>query len=225
MSNNPMIAIVDYEIGNLYSVQNGLKYIGLDSIITSDKKIIKNADALILPGVGAFGDAMKNMHSLGLIKPIKEFVETGKPFMGICLGLQLLFSRSEEFGNHEGLGIIKGRVVKFHSKNNGISSFKVPQISWNQIYSKEVRWKDTEIDGIKNGEFMYFVHSYYVVPENVAEVLSVTNYEGIEYCSSIKKDNVFASQFHPEKSGLEGIKILSNFKKIIIQFKEKDKCL
>jgi len=208
------IGVVDYGIGNLYSVQNALNSIGLSSIITSDAEMISKADALILPGVGAFGDAMNNLTSLVLVDPIKRFIESGKPFMGICLGLQLLFTESEEFGIHKGLDIIKGKVVKFTKDDN--SNLKVPQVCWNQIYKKDLPWENTELNNIRNGEFMYFVHSYYVVPEDVNDVLSLTNYEGIEYCSSIKKDNVFASQFHPENSSKEGIEILQNFKQAIM---------
>jgi glutamine amidotransferase len=215
MNHKILVAIVDYKIGNLFSVQNALKHLELDSVITSDAEEIRKADALILPGVGAFGDAMNNLKGLGLIKPIKEFVDSGKPFMGICLGLQLLFSESEEFGTNKGLDIIKGNVVKFKQSGFNHNFTKVPQISWNQIYSKNIYWDATELKGIQNGEYMYFVHSFYVVPENPSHVLSVTYYEGFEYCSSIKMNNVFACQFHPEKSGRKGMRILKNFKDII----------
>ena len=217
MIDKKTIGVVDYGIGNLYSVQNALNSIGLSSIITSDAEIISKSDALILPGVGAFGDAMNNMGILGLADPIKRYIESGKPFMGICLGLQLLFTESEEFGIHKGLDIIKGKVVKFTKDDN--CNLKVPQVCWNQIYKKGLPWENTELNNIRNGEFMYFVHSYYVVPEDDNDVLSLTNYEGIEYCSSIKKDNVFACQFHPENSNKEGIKILQNFKQAIMNNK------
>lgn len=212
------IAIIDYQIGNLFSVQNALQFVGLDSVITSDKEMISRADAAILPGVGAFGDAMDSLHQLDLVQPIKDFVRTGKPFMGICLGLQLLFTESEEFGSHRGLDIINGYVTKFTVEAlSGERIVKVPQISWNRIHKVTQSWEGTELDGLQDGEFMYFVHSFYVVPDNVSDLLSITEYGGTTFCSSIKQSNIFASQFHPEKSGLVGIRILNNFRTAVDQ--------
>lgn len=198
------VAIIDYQLSNLFSVKHAFDYLKVESQITSDKTVLASSDAAVLPGVGAFGDAMNNLKQFNLIETINEFIRKGKPFMGVCLGMQLLFSESEEFGIHQGLDIVKGKVIKFAKKSGKI---KVPQISWNQIFRSENSWNNSPLKDIKNGEFMYFVHSYYVVPKDKNVILSETVYEGIKYCSSLLSKNIFATQFHPEKSGKEGIKI------------------
>jgi glutamine amidotransferase len=208
------IVIVDYRLGNLFSVNQALTNIGLDVIITSNATEIETADALVLPGVGAFSDAMNNLQELDLINPIKEFVTTGKPFLGICLGLQLLFSESEEFGQTKGLGLVKGLVKRFFNTNRNGEIRKVPQIAWNQINKTNGNtWENTPLNNIKEGEFMYFVHSFYVEPAEPVG-LSQTNYDGQNYISSILKNNLFACQFHPEKSAKEGLKIYNNWANI-----------
>lgn len=206
------IAIIDYQLSNLFSVKHALDFLKVNSQITSDQSLISAADAAILPGVGAFGDAMKNLKDLNLIDPIKEFISSGRPFMGVCLGMQLLLSESEEFGKHQGLGIIKGKVKKFTKKGESI---KVPQIDWNQIFESEKKWANTPLENIKNGEYMYFVHSYFCLPDDKNVILSQTTYEDIIYCSSFFSGNVFAAQFHPEKSGQEGIKIYKDWLKLL----------
>lgn len=205
------VAIIDYQLSNLFSVKHALEYLNVDCQITSDPKILSSADAAILPGVGAFGDAMNNLKKFNLLDSIHNFIKQGKPFMGVCLGMQLIFSESEEFGFHQGLCIIKGKVIKFKSQKKKI---KVPQIGWNQILKKEKNWLNSPLKNIKNGEFMYFVHSYYVVPQDQNVVLSGTIYEDVSYCSSLLRDNIFATQFHPEKSGPEGIKIYKDWLKL-----------
>lgn len=219
MAKKLKIVIIDYQLSNLFSVQHACNFIGLDAKITSNKSELENADGAILPGVGAFGDAMDNLKKLNLIKPIKEFIDKGKPFMGICLGLQLLFSESEEFGSHQGLDIIKGSVKKFPETNNQHQAIKIPQIGWNTIYQKEQTqpWNKSPFKDISNNEFMYFIHSYYASPVDQKVILSLTNYSGIEYCSSIMYKNIFATQFHPEKSGKEGLKIYQNWVKNILK--------
>lgn len=197
------VAIIDYQLSNLFSVKHAFDHLGIDSQITSDKSLISDSDAAVIPGVGAFGDAMNNLKKLDLINLIKGFISSGRPFMGVCLGLQLLFTESEEFGMHKGLGIVEGKVIKFANDKKII---KVPQIGWNQI-SKVGNWNNTPLTNIKSGEFMYFVHSYFVSPDDKKVILAKTIYESIEYTSAILKGNVFAVQFHPEKSGQEGIKI------------------
>jgi len=206
------IVIIDYQLSNLFSVQHACEYAGIDAKITSNPKEVSTADALILPGVGAFGDAMKNLQQLNLIQPILNHINNKKPFMGICLGLQLLFDSSEEFGNHQGLGVVKGKVVKFPSQNSSKKILKVPHMGWNKIMiQKNCRY----LENINNGEFMYFVHSYYVLPEEEDIILTKTIYTGFEYTSAIFQNNIFAVQFHPEKSGPEGLKIYQNFAKIL----------
>jgi glutamine amidotransferase len=202
------VAIIDFKVGNIFSVVQACKKVGLLVEVTSDYNTILSSDGVILPGVGAFGDAMITLEEQNLIKTIKDFVQTGKPFMGVCLGLQLLFTNSEEFGNHKGLDIIKGTVKKFDSTKT-----KVPQIGWNKIYKDFNTWENSPLEDTINNEFMYFVHSYYVIPSNKNVVLTNTNYSGIEYCSSIKKDNILATQFHPEKSGEKGLEIYKNWSK------------
>jgi glutamine amidotransferase len=202
-----VVAIIDYGMGNLYSVQRACQFVGLSSIITNDKEILKDADAVILPGVGAFGDAMETLNKLDLVSAIHEFVKTGRPFIGICLGFQLLFTESEEFGQHKGLDIIHGSVVRFRGRKT-----RVPQMGWNKVFYKNngKDWGNLFMNGIQNGEYMYFVHSYYPVPAESKLPILTTKYGGIEYCSGISLGNVLGVQFHPEKSGKEGINLYKN---------------
>jgi glutamine amidotransferase len=204
------IIIVDYGLGNLFSVDQACKTVGLDVNISSNKNEILSADALILPGVGAFIEAMNNLEKLDLVNPIKEMVANGKPFFGICLGMQLIFSKSEEFGSGKGLDLIPGLIKKFPASINS-NEIKVPQIAWNKIHSYKKKWDDSPLFDIDDHEFMYFVHSYYVEPLLEDSIITKTNYEGIEYCSAVLNDNIFATQFHPEKSSEKGIKIYKNW--------------
>jgi imidazole glycerol-phosphate synthase subunit HisH len=194
-------------------VQAACEKVGLSSTITSEKNEILDAKVAILPGVGAFGEAMKYLSDLNLDDTIFQFVDSGKPFVGICLGLQLLFDCSEEFGDYSGLGLIKGKVTKFKFHSLNSTKYPVPQIGWNKISRNESSWEKTLLCNNNNGDFMYFVHSYFVEPENDNIMLSKTIYGNTEYCSSIQKNNIFACQFHPEKSGEIGINIYKNLKK------------
>jgi len=208
----PNILIIDYNLGNIFSVQNACKYNGTNTIVSNDKKDIESADAIILPGVGAFGDAMDNMRKLDLIEPIKDFIHSKKPFMGVCLGMQLLFTESEEFGNHKGLDIIKGQIKKFPTIGSSNNKIKVPQVGWNKLVNdKNTQWMNSPLSSINNDSFMYFVHSYFACPDDESVILSKTVYEDISYCSSILKDNIFATQFHPEKSAETGVNIYANW--------------
>ncbi|MDB4399315.1 imidazole glycerol phosphate synthase subunit HisH [Akkermansiaceae bacterium] len=200
------IAIIDFKVGNIFSVVQACKKIGLDVEITSDYDVIMNSDGVILPGVGAFGDAMKNLKDQNLVETIRDFIDSGKPFMGICLGLQLLFSSSEEFGRNEGLNIIEGSVERFDE-----SYEKVPQIGWNKISKKNASLGESPLDSIEDNEYMYFVHSYFVKPVDESIILTMTDYSGQQYCSSIQLGNIFATQFHPEKSGHKGLEIYKNW--------------
>ncbi|HBG47509.1 MAG TPA: imidazole glycerol phosphate synthase subunit HisH [Deltaproteobacteria bacterium] len=208
--NRPKVAIVDFGLGNLFSVKLACETAGLDHEITNDRRVIERSDAMILPGVGAFGEAMATLESHGLVTCIMDFIASGRAFLGICLGMQLLMSESEEFGRHKGIGFIDGRVVRFNNLN-GEELVKVPQIGWNRIFSEGQRWEETHLNGIPDGAYMYFVHSYYAIPSDPRNVLSVTDYGGRRYCSGVSKDNVTAFQFHPEKSGVQGIKIYTNW--------------
>lgn len=209
-----MIAVVDYGMGNLRSVQKALECVGLDACLTNDPAVVKNSDALVLPGVGAFRDCMDNLRRLELEDSVKSFIKAGKPFLGICLGLQVLLSSSEEFGLTGGLDLVKGKVVAFEKdmKNEETGeSLKVPHMGWNSI---KIKNKSPLFKGIRENEFFYFVHSYYVKTENKDVVSSLTDY-GKEFVSSIWKDNMVATQFHPEKSQTAGLKMLENFGKWI----------
>jgi len=205
------VIIIDYQLSNLFSVKRACDFVGLDSEISSDPTKLLTADGVILPGVGAFGDAMENLKKFNLVSGIKDFVKSAKPFMGVCLGMQLIFSESEEFGKHEGLDLIKGKVKKIPNRFEN-HLVRVPQIGWNKLYEpKSSDWKNSYLKDIKNGDFMYFVHSYYVIPNDNKTVLATTNYEGFNYTSAVLKNNVFAVQFHPEKSGNKGLTIYKNF--------------
>ncbi len=207
------LVIVDYNLSNLFSVQHAFECLGYTPLVTSNKKDINDADALILPGVGAFAAAMENLHQLDLVEPIKDFVASGKDFMGVCLGMQLLFSESEEFGLTKGFDFIKGSIKKFPVITATNEKLKVPHVCWNKIYGPDngVNWKKSPLRGIKEGAYMYFVHSFYADSEEGSSVLTKTTYGDIEYCSSVLKNNVFATQFHPEKSGEEGLNIYKNW--------------
>ena len=206
------VLIIDYKLSNLHSVQAACDAVGLDAEITSDPKKLHKAGAIILPGVGSFGKAMNNIRELELDKPIKDFVDSGKPFFGVCLGLQLLFESSEEFGINSGLSILEGKVKKFKDLSKESEKFPIPQIGWNKIYSQNQDWKDSYLQKCCNSTYMYFVHSFYVEPKYDNIILSKTSYGGQDYCSSVQKDNIFATQFHPEKSGEEGLSIYRTFK-------------
>ena len=215
---SPQVAVVDFHLGNLFSVQRACETVGLTAEITSDKSRVLAADAVILPGVGAFADAMNNLTQLDLISPIKDFISSGKPLLGICLGLQLLMSESEEFGHFRGLDIFSGRVKKFQTPN-GHAPIKIPHVGWNRILKNTRAWDGSLLEGLLEGDFMYFVHSYCIVPEQKDILLSLTNYEGVEYCSSVSSGNVFACQFHPERSAQRGLKIYQNFASLIKKIK------
>lgn len=210
------VVIVDYQLGNLFSVNQALINVGVPVIVSSDKEVILGADALVLPGVGAFGDAMDNLRNLDLLDALNQKVLIEKkPLMGICLGLQLLFSSSEEFGTSEGLNFIKGVVKKFANTDADGSKVRVPQIAWNTINeSNPGKWIESPLGDVKDGSDMYFVHSFYVEPKDNNVILSKTNYGGNDYCSSILEKNIFACQFHPEKSATEGLKIYKKWSEL-----------
>ena len=195
-------------MGNLRSVQKGFEKVGCDAVVTADPKVVLEAEKIVLPGVGAFRDCMRNLEQGGFIEPILRVIAEGRPFLGICLGLQLLFSEGEEFGVHRGLDVIPGKVVRFpEGMMEGGEKLPVPHMGWNQL---SFRQRPAAFEGIEEGTNVYFVHSYYVLPEDSSVVATTTDY-GIEFCSSIRKDNIVATQFHPEKSQETGLRILRNF--------------
>ena len=198
-----MVVIVDYGMGNLRSVQKGFEKVGASAVVTRDPGVIREAERLVLPGVGAFPECMRNLTGFGLVEPVLEVIRSGRPFLGICLGLQLLFDESEEFGLHEGLKVVPGTVRAF-DRSMGL---KIPHMGWNRVFfSKEspIWW------GIEDGSFLYFVHSYYVDPTNSTDVAAETEY-GIRFACAVQRDNIVAVQFHPEKSQEIGLMILKNF--------------
>jgi imidazole glycerol-phosphate synthase subunit HisH len=198
-----VIAIIDYGMGNLRSVQKGFEKVGQAATITCDAATIRSAAKVVLPGVGAFGDAMDELHRRGLIEPVKASIAEGKPFLGICLGLQLLFETGDEGGRHEGLGVLAGEVVRFDLPRD----YKVPHMGWNQL---QIVHSAPLFRGVASGTHAYFVHSYYVVPRDRQIVATETDYGG-PFTSSIWRGNLFATQFHPEKSQADGLRILRNF--------------
>lgn len=207
------IAIIDYGIGNIRSIVNALEKVGATVLLTRDRNNILNADGVVLPGVGAFAHGMEQLKLYELVDVLKEYALTEKPLLGICLGMQMLFSKSNEFTETEGLGIIPGNIERLKLLDS--NQQKLPHISWNGLYESEKKtWVDTILDGIKPCEDMYFVHSFAAVPNDRNDVLSTTVYSEYEFCSSVKRGNVYGCQFHPEKSATEGLKIIKNFVKI-----------
>lgn len=199
------IAIVDYGLGNIHSIQNALSFLGVSSVLESDPKSLKNYNKVILPGVGAFGDAMSRLKNTGMDKAVKDFANSGKALLGVCLGLHLLFAKGYEFGEHEGLGILDGEVVRF-DESRFSEALKVPHMGWNACkFSKK-----TAINaGLKESEYFYFVHSYHAKCDE-SVVLATTNY-GYDFVSAVAYENIYAFQPHPEKSHNVGLKILKNF--------------
>jgi imidazole glycerol-phosphate synthase subunit HisH len=224
----PQVAIVDFGMGNLFSVKHACEHVSMKALITPDKRLILSADMVILPGVGAFGDAMNALHKLDLVGPLKDVAASGKPMVGVCLGLQLLMAESQEFGRHKGLGIVEGAVVRFENPYGPRGPLKVPHIGWNGIFrpghlqnqgelpgDTEDPWSGTPLHGSRDGTYMYFVHSFYAVPENPEVTLSTSKYGNLEFCSSLRYGNVFAFQFHPERSGSDGLRIYERLKELL----------
>ncbi len=209
---SPTAAIVDYGMGNLYSVQLACASVGLEAEITSDPAKVAAARGVILPGVGAFGTAMDVLNRSGLGEALLGAVRSGKPVFGICLGLQLLMGESFEFGRHRGLGVIDGSVVRFESPLGRFGVLKVPQVGWEQVQpASPDAWDRSLLSGVPTGTFMYFVHSYHVVVADPALVVATSQYGHIKYCSALRRGNVFACQFHPERSGPTGLRVYRNF--------------
>lgn len=198
-----MIAIVDYDAGNIKSVEKALQFLGQEPVVTRDKETLLQAEKVIVPGVGAFGDAMGKMHQYGLVEVLREIADKGTPLLGICLGLQLFFESSEETPGVEGLGLLPGKIVRIPDKEG----FKIPHMGWNSI---QINPASRLLKGIEEGAYVYFVHSYYLQAENEADVAATTDYV-VNIHAAAEHENIFATQFHPEKSGEIGLRILKNF--------------
>jgi imidazole glycerol-phosphate synthase subunit HisH len=219
----PRVAIVDYGMGNLFSVKHACEHEGLHASITSSRQEILNADAVILPGVGAFGDAMARLMRLELVNTLQAVAGSAKPLMGICLGMQLLMAESLEFGRHAGLNIIPGKVVRFENPPDPNVVLKVPHVSWNHLYRSKTAadpWRGSLLDGLQSGVFMYFVHSFYVKPEDEKVVIATTWYGNTEFCSALSYRNIFACQCHPERSGTRGLEIYRNLALLLSKKKQ-----
>jgi len=199
-----MVAIIDYNMGNLASVYNACKLIGVEADIVSDPKDVIKYDRVILPGVGAFADAMNSLNDTGMLEAVKQFASSGKPMIGICLGMQLLFESSEEFGDTKGLGLIEGKVVAFDKSKMDMADHKVPHVGWNKVFNKESKL----FKGLEN-PYLYFVHSFHVVTKD--EYTIGTTHYGYDFVSAVQKDNIYGFQPHPEKSHDNGIQVLKNF--------------
>ncbi|KKS00015.1 MAG: Imidazole glycerol phosphate synthase subunit HisH [Candidatus Magasanikbacteria bacterium GW2011_GWC2_41_17] len=208
MNGKLKIAIVDYGVGNLQSVQKAMENFNVEVFVTEEPEVIKKADALILPGVGSFEAGVKGLQLRGLVDVVREFAGQNKPMLGICLGAQLMLTQGYEFGIFQGLDIIAGKVVRFSPLKN---QEKVPHVGWNTIYPpKNLSWSETILNNLEDSQ-VYFVHSYILEPNNTSDILSLTAYGGQTFCSAVKRGNIYGCQFHPEKSGVIGLSILENF--------------
>lgn len=207
------ITMIDYGASNIRSAQKGFEHIGANVILTEDPEVVRRAGKLVLPGVGAFGSGMAGLRQRDLPDAIREAVRRGIPFLGICVGLQLMFDESDEMGHHQGLGLISGKVTRFPEKltinhsQSSMQKLKIPHMGWNQL---EPAWDNPLLDGVQDGDYTYFVHSYYCDPEEATAVLAWTDY-GFPFASVVAQDNVYGLQFHPEKSQQVGLRILRNF--------------
>lgn len=213
------VTVVDYGIGNVYSVCQAIRNLGGEPVLTADKQSILAADRLVLPGVGAFSQGMQRLARKGLDEVVKRFCETGRPFLGICLGMQMLMERSSELGQHDGLSIIPGRVERLAAVAHDGTPHKVPHIAWAPLFLPKERteafWEGTILKGIKPGQqTFYFVHSYAVCPTNQEHALAESEYDGIRFTAAVCKDNVLGTQFHPERSGPAGLQVFRNFMRL-----------
>lgn len=209
------ITVIDYGIGNILSVIRALIYCGAEVLVSNSADDVRNSKALVLPGVGAYTDGMKALKERNLLGPIKEYASTGYPFLGICLGMQMMLDQSEEFGMSKGLGLISGSVVKINHITSEGETQKIPHIGWNRLVlpkgKEPLNWANTILSGIDVESEVYFVHSYTGVPDNNAHRLADTYYGGRQISAAIKKNNLYGCQFHPEKSGAIGLKVIENF--------------
>ena len=207
-----IVTIVDYGVGNLFSVCGALEYCGVETVLATEPDAIENADRLLLPGVGAFGDAMADMRDNSLVEHVLRFVEKGRPLLGICLGMQMLLTESEEFGQHEGLDLIPGGIRAIPPTGSDGRPHCIPHVGWSPLEPHENgEWKSTILDDIDHGTEVYFVHSFSAQPENPKHRLAVCDYNGHTVTAVVQADNVIGCQFHPEKSGKKGLSIIRNF--------------
>ncbi len=209
----PSVTVIDYGASNMLNVVHALEHCGADVLIADQPEAVTDAGRLILPGVGAFADGMAGLKAKNLIEPLVSFCRKGNPFLGICLGMQMMFDSSEEFGNHVGLGLIPGKVTRIPSQGANGEPHKIPHIGWNELLcsEKDDEWKDSLFLTLKPGTPMYFVHSFMGVPKNKKNLLAYCDYSGLSVCAAVQSDNMTGCQFHPEKSGESGLKIIRGF--------------
>jgi|KBSMisStandDraft_5_1062788.scaffolds.fasta_scaffold01022_5 glutamine amidotransferase len=207
------VTIVDYGAGNIFSVSRAVEHFGAEVVLSGDPAVIRHAERLILPGVGAFANGMQGLRERGLVEPVREYAASGRPFLGICLGMQMMVERSEEFGSHDGLGILPGKVTRIAGKDAHGTPMKIPHIGWNRLTMPERRatWKDTILEGLPVESGAYFVHSFSVVPAREEDRLADTWHGDYRVSAAIQRGNVSGCQFHPEKSGPIGLRIIGNF--------------
>ncbi len=217
--NSPLVAVVDMGLGNLFSIAQACRYVGLRSLVTASKARIMEADAVILPGVGAFGTAMERLQALDLVSPLRDKAASGAPFLGICLGFQLMMEQSLEFGKHRGLCLWPGRVLPLPGRSTGGERLKVPRVGWSPIHPPagegEPAWTEGLLAGVPPGEYMYFVHSFYVDPQGDLRAQALTEYGGHRYCAFLAQDRLMGCQFHPERSGPAGLRLYQNLARLL----------
>ena len=209
----PRVQIIDYRLGNLFSIQQACQHVGLDAFVSASTDELSTVDGIILPGVGAYGNAMQSLRELNLIQPLKSAAADGRPLMGICLGMQLLFETSEEFGIHEGLGLISGRIQRIPDQKRDGRRLRVPNVGWNRVSFADRSDCGSILDGVADGEFMYFVHTYCAQDVPEADQLTTTQYGEFRYCSAVLRENILGCQFHPEKSAQAGLRLYENWAK------------
>lgn len=208
----PRVAIVDYGMGNLYSVRQACQSAGLDAVLTHDPADVRAADGVVLPGIGAFEGAIRTLRERGLVEALQAVAASGRPTVGICLGMQLMMEESEEFGRHEGLGLFPGRVLPFPASSPDGRRWKIPQVGWNRVRLRQPEAAGTwAAGGLEDGDFMYFVHSFYVQPAEASVVVATADYAGMEFCAALGRGNVLAWQFHPERSADRGLALYKVF--------------
>ena len=211
----PRVQIIDYGLGNLFSIQQACHQVGLEPIVSGDSKDLVEANGIILPGVGAFGQAMDRLRELDFVEPLRETLRAGKPMLGICLGMQLLFDESEEFGTHAGLALLPGKIRRIPDQVDENRRLRVPNVGWNQVHFADGAQNNGILEGVRDGAYMYFVHSFYAEPTNPGDWLLSTEYGKIRYCCATQRDSILGVQFHPEKSGPLGLKLFENWARTI----------
>lgn len=217
MTNGPRVQIVDYRLGNLFSIQQACDRVGLDAFVSDCPQSLEDVDGIILPGVGAFGNAMDNLRELRLLEPLRERVASDCPLFGVCLGMQLLFEESEEFGRHAGLGILSGCVKRLPQQMHRDRQLRIPNVGWHRTFLADPISVRPVCEGIRDGQYMYYVHSYHADPEDSSDVLTFTHFGDIRYCSAVQRGNIVGVQFHPERSAEAGLQFYRNWAKMVRQ--------